>query len=71
MKLLKPEWDDMSTQERIDATTEHGNDMKENREKAKTAGHNVPIAVFHDARGTLTAMTREVSPSFCSTRPHY
>lgn len=51
----------MTAEERFEATEPYMEEFKEKRIQRKTAPHNVPIAVFNDASGTIQSLVNEVS----------
>lgn len=60
-KHYRQEWDTMTADERFDITEPYMEEFKEKRIQRKTAPHNVPIAVFNDASGTIQSLVNEAS----------
>lgn len=64
---LREVWNKMSKTERIEATKDAVEDVKEMRKSKETTVHNVPIAAFHDVRANVRSMEHNVSPRSISS----
>ena len=62
-KKLRGEWEKMSDDEKKAYTADAVVELREEREKKKFQPHNRHISCFHDARGTLLAVERDVRTS--------
>ena len=58
--FLKEKWAGMTEEEKSEYTKDTVETLKERRENLKYAPHNVSINCFHDTRGTLEKVEREV-----------
>lgn len=57
----KEKWAAMSQQERIEYTKPLIEKLNATREMRKLSTHNIPLSAFHDTRGNLASIEREVS----------
>jgi hypothetical protein len=63
MPQVSAKWQAMSNEERIAATDDSLQDLKDQKEMHALSLQNVPINAFHDTRANLAAIKSEVRRS--------
>lgn len=64
IKTLRVIWNNMSKEERLEATKDAVGDVEEMRAMKENAVHNVVISAFHDVRANVRSMEHQVSSMF-------
>jgi hypothetical protein len=57
---ISAKWNAMSADERVEATEDALQELKDQKEMRSFALQNVPIHAFHDVRATFDSMKKEV-----------
>ena len=63
---LREIWNAMTKEERIEATKDAVEEVRQMRAARENSVHNVPIAAFHDVRANVRSVEQEVSPRLIS-----
>ena len=58
--IIKEEYQSMTHEEVVEATSEHAQILKENKKTKLTGGHNRSITEFHDTMANLRAIEDKV-----------
>ena len=60
-KIVRPKYNAMTVEERVEFTKDAVKELEENREMVKYAQHNVPLAAWRDCKSTLARVEDLVS----------